>query len=116
MDFGFQCIAAASAAAHAVSHASAYVQEFVKNLPMLLEEEENPGWVLLCAIAEKAVTSHALLPLHNAYKCLAHIVGRGVSTVRSGTIRHMDPSVQPVLRSSPPTADFLFGDPALQVT
>ena len=66
VDFGFACIASASAAAHAVSHASAYVQEFLKGLPDLLEDEENPGWVSFCTNAEKAVTSHPLLPLQDA--------------------------------------------------
>ena len=58
----------------------------MKGLPDLLDDEENPRWVSFCTNVEKAVSSHALLPLHDASKCLPKIVGHGVTTVRSGTI------------------------------
>ena len=116
VDHAFACVAASSAAAHAVSHASAYMLRFVKNLPGLFEDDDHPGWSSFCTKAETAVTAHAISPLQDASKFLAHMVGRGVSTIRAGTIRNAAAAVQPVLRSSPLTADFFFGDPAVQVS
>ena len=113
MDFAFSSMAASTAAAHAVSHAAAYMEEFVRNLSSVLPD---PVWASFCENAEKAVTADAILPLRDASRGLAHNFGRAVSFVRSGVIRHSDAAIQPVLRSSPPSSGFFFGDPAAQVS
>ena len=66
--------------------------------------------------AESAISSDALLPLRDALRCLAHVFGRATSAIRAGVVRHADPSIQSVLRSSPPSSDFFFGNPATQVS
>ena len=113
LDLAFSSMASSSAAAHALSHASAYVDEFVRRLATVSAE---PGWASFCAEAEKAISDNALLPLRDASRCLAGIYGRSTSTIRAGVIRHADPSIQSVLRSSPPSSEFFFGDPAAQVS
>ena len=113
LDLAFSSMASSSAAAHALSHASAYVDEFVRRLATVSAE---PGWASFCAEAEKAISDNALLPLRDASRCLANVYGRSTSTIRAGVIRHADSSIQSVLRSSPPSSEYFFGDPAAQVS
>jgi len=113
LDLAFSSMAASSAAAHALSHASAYVDEFVRNLASV---SLDPAWAPFCADAEKAISDNALLPLCDASRCLANVYGRSTSTIRAGVIRHADSSIQSVLRSSPPSSEYFFGDPAAQVS
>ena len=113
LDFTFSAMQASCASAHAVSHASAYIDEFVRSLSAILPEER---WTAFCADAERAINIDVLTPLHDASRGLAHIFGRSVSTVRAGVVRHADSAVQPVLKSSPPSSGFFFGDPSAQVT
>ena len=113
LDLAFSSMAASSAAAHAVSHASAYVDEFVRHLASV---SSDPAWAPFCADAEKSVSDNALLPLRDASRCLANVFGRSASTIRAGVVRLADSSIQSVLRSSPPSSGFFFGDPAAQVS
>ena len=105
-------MAASSAAAHALSHASAFIGEFVRRLASF---SPIPAWTSFCEEAESAISNDALLPLRDASRCLAHVFGRATSAIRAGVIRHADPSIQPILRSSPPSSEFFFGNPEAQV-
>ena len=113
LDFCFSAMQASCASAHAVSHASAYIDEFVRSLSAILPEAR---WTAFCEDAERAIKLDVLTPLHDASRGLAHIFGRSVTTIRSGVVRHADSAVQPVLKSSPPSSGFFFGDPSAQVT
>ena len=113
MDFALSSMAASSAAAHAVLHAAAFVGEFVRNLSSV---SPDPAWASFCEDAVKAVTLDALHPLRDASLGLAHVFGRAASSIWSGVICHANSAIQPVLRSSPPSSGFFFGDPAAQVT
>ena len=44
--------------------------------------------------------------------CLAGSVGRSITAVCAGIVKHADAVVQPVFRSSLPSAGFFFGDPS----
>ena len=112
LEFAFSSMAASSAAAHALSHASAFIGEFVRRLASF---SPDPAWPSFCEGAESAISNDALLPLRDASRCLAHVFGRATSAIRAGVIRHADSSIQPILRTSPPSSEFFFGDPADQV-
>ena len=64
---------------------------------------------------EHAFTADILFPLCDSTHCLAGSVGRAIAAIRAGVLKHADAAVQPVLRSSPPSAGFFFGDPSSQV-
>ena len=112
LEFAFSSMSASSAAAHALSHASAFIGEFVRRLASV---SPGPAWASFCVEAESAISSDALLPLRDALRCLAHVFGRATSAIRAGVIRHADSSIQPILRSSPPSSEFFFGNPEAQV-
>ena len=113
LEFAFSSMSASSAAAHALSHASAFIGEFVRRLASF---SPDPAWTSFCEEAGSAISNDALLPLRDASRCLAHVFGRATSAIRAGVIRHADSSIQPILRSSPPSSEFFFGDPAAQVS
>ena len=112
LEFAFLSMTASSAAAHALSHTSAFIGAFVRRLASF---SPNPAWASFCEEAESAISNDALLPLRDASRCLAHVFGLATSAIRAGVIRHADSSIQPILRTSPPSSEFFFGDPAAQV-
>ena len=111
-DFVFSLLGSSLAVARATSHVASFVEEFLKKLPMVFE---GLHWFQFCIEVEHAFAADILFPLRDSTHCLAGSVGKAIAAIHTGVVKNAGEAIQPVLRSSPPSGGFFFGDPSSQV-
>ena len=112
-DFGLSTMGSSFAAAHSSMHAAAFIEEFLQRLPTVLE---GPFWAKWCVDVAHAFQADVLLPLRDSARCSSGSVGSSVMAVKTMVVKSAEVAIQPVLRTSPPSAGYFFGDPATQVS
>ena len=112
-DFALSSMGWSLAAAHSSLHAAALIKEFLQRLPTVLE---GPYWAKWCVNVAQALKIVVLLPFCDSAGCLSGSVGSSVTAIRTGVVKSAEVAIQPVLRTSPPSAGFFFGDPVAQVS
>ena len=112
-DLASVTMAKSGAASHALLSASSYIERFLDGLRHVLS---TPEWPATCDHVDAAMNEHVLAPLRDATSSLADAFGRALSGVRAGVLKSAASSVVPVLRSSPPSGGFFFGNPTALVT
>ena len=106
--FALSTMGSSYAAAHLLMHAAAFVEEFPQHLPTVVE---GPNWAKWCVDVASSFQANILLPLKDSVCYSSGSVGSSVMAVRTGVIKSAEVAIQPILRTSPPSAGFFFGDP-----
>ena len=110
--FALSTMGSSYAAAHLLMHAAAFVEEFPQHLPTVVE---GPNWAKWCVDVASSFQANILLPLKDSVCYSSGSVGSSVMAVRTGVIKSAEVAIQPILRTSPPSAGYFFGNPVTQV-
>ena len=115
IDSSLSTSSAAGASAHAIITAQGIVKDWVDFLESYSKQHESKKdkvWEDFYNDRAKVLKEWALKPLDDALRLQAGIYGKAVSTIRNGVLAAADSAIKSVLKDSPPSEGFFFGNPS----
>ena len=103
--------ASSGAAAHAITSAMETVECWIAEIEKVAPTQEG-GWKEFFQNMAASLKNDAAVPLNDALKLQAASYGKAVAAVRNGVVAAAEAPVKEVLKITPPSNGFFFGDPA----